>query len=139
MSKKIAISVDIGGTNIRTALVNSEGLVSHTQSIPTLPEKGIEKAAERLTGLINNTIDKANISQNNINKIISGIGISTAGPVNPLNGKYSFPPNLPSWHGKSIIPILERKVPNLPVLVGHDATLAALAERVLEKIKIPKT
>lgn len=128
MGKKNAISVDIGGTNIRTALVNSDGLVSHSQSISTLPEKGIEKAAERLTSLIKNTIDIANISKNNISKTISGIGISTAGPVNPLNGKYSFPPNLPTWHEKSFIPILERKLPNLPVFVGHDATLAALAE-----------
>ena len=56
MGKKNAISVDIGGTNIRTALVNSDGLISHSQSISTLPEKGIEKAAERLTSLIKNTI-----------------------------------------------------------------------------------
>ena len=39
---KFVISVDIGGTNIRTAIVDTEGSVSNHSSISTLPEKGIE-------------------------------------------------------------------------------------------------
>jgi glucokinase len=40
---------------------------------------------------------------------------------------YNHPPNLTGWHGRSLKPPLEREL-GLPVHVGHDATLAALAE-----------
>ena len=53
---KFVISVDIGGTNIRTAIVDTEGSVSNHSTISTLPEKGIENAAERLSELIQETI-----------------------------------------------------------------------------------
>ena len=40
---------------------------------------------------------------------------------------YDHPPNLTGWHGKSMKPDLER-LTGLQVAIGHDATLAALAE-----------
>ncbi|MDA0301432.1 MAG: ROK family protein, partial [Chloroflexi bacterium] len=43
------------------------------------------------------------------------------------SGTYRYPPNLPGWHGLSMVPLLGASF-GLPVVVGHDATLAALAE-----------
>ena len=132
---KFVISVDIGGTNIRTAIVDTEGSVSNHSSIPTLPEKGIENAAERLSELIQDTITNVIPKSEKITNYITGIGISSAGPINPLDGKYNFPPNLPTWHNKSLIPILKKNFHRLPVMIGHDATLAALAETSLGENK----
>jgi glucokinase len=44
-----------------------------------------------------------------------------------LSGVYQHPPNLVGWHGLSMKPALERAL-GLPVVLGHDATLGALAE-----------
>ena len=132
---KFVISVDIGGTNIRTGLVDIEGSGSNISSISTLPEKGIENAAERLSELIQETINNMIPKSEEITNYITGIGISSAGPINPLDGKYNFPPNLPTWHNKSLIPIIKKNFHPLPVMIGHDATLAALAETSLGENK----
>ena len=58
---------------------------------------------------------------------IAAIGVSTAGPVDPSTGTYRHPPNLFGWHGLSMVPALSSTF-EMPVVVGHDATLAALAE-----------
>ena len=58
---------------------------------------------------------------------VVGLAVSTAGPINPASGTYDHPPNLTGWHGKTMKPYLER-LTGLPVAIGHDATLAALAE-----------
>ena len=54
-------------------------------------------------------------------------GVATAGPIDPDTGVYDNPPNMMGWTGKSLKPGLVSAL-NLPVHVGHDATLAALAE-----------
>ena len=61
------------------------------------------------------------------NKAIKGMGFSSAGPINQLTGEYLNPPNLSEWNKKSLIPII-RKYTGIESKVGHDATLAALAE-----------
>ena len=117
-----ALAGDIGGTNIRAALVDAEGRITGRGSIDTLPERGIDDASERLSRLL-----KAARSTAPSNADIVGIGVSTAGPIKPATGTYNHPPNLPGWHDKSMKGSLSGSM-ELPVWVGHDATLAALAE-----------
>lgn len=90
-------------------------------ALPTYPERGIADAAERLAALIETA--KSAVS----GERLVGIGVSTAGPVDPSTGVYNHPPNLAGWHGRTMRPLLG-KLTGLNVWVGHDATLAALAE-----------
>ena len=122
LNTQFALAADIGGTNIRAALVDSEGHMTGRGSINTEPTRGIEDASDRLARLLNAA--KATAPTNT--KIV-GIGVSTAGPIRPDTGTYNHPPNLPSWHDKTMKPRLSTSM-GLPVWVGHDATLAALAE-----------
>lgn len=110
---------DIGGTQIRAALINRDGEILVDGAIPTMPERGIDDAAGRLSGLVR---DVAGGTSG-----VIGLGVSTAGPLDPVSGTYDHPPNLTGWHGKTMKPSLERDL-GLPVTIGHDATLAALAE-----------
>ena len=110
---------DIGGTQIRAALVNRDGEILAESVGQTLPELGIEDAASRLSDLIHEVTSE-------IDGVV-GLAVSTAGPINPASGTYDHPPNLTGWHGKTMKPDLER-LTSLPVAIGHDATLAALAE-----------
>ena len=112
-------AADIGGTQIRAALVSRSGEIVCETRDATLPERGIEDAAERLSSLIREATASADG--------VVGLAVSTAGPINPASGTYDHPPNLTGWHGKSMKPDLE-KLTSLPVAIGHDATLAALAE-----------
>ena len=110
---------DIGGTQIRAALVNRDSKILAESVGQTLPERGIQDAATRLSDLIHEVTSE-------IDGVV-GLAVSTAGPINPASGTYDHPPNLTGWHGKTMKPDLER-LTDLPVAIGHDATLAALAE-----------
>jgi glucokinase len=58
---------------------------------------------------------------------VSGIGISAPGPLNPETGVIVAPPNLPGWHDVPLGDILHDEF-KVPVFVGNDANVAALAE-----------
>ncbi|MDP6666330.1 MAG: ROK family protein [Dehalococcoidia bacterium] len=117
-----ALAADIGGTNMRAALVDSEGHITGRGSIDTLPESGIDDASARLARLLEAARATAPTGAE-----IAGVGVSTAGPIRPATGTYNHPPNLTGWHGKTMKPSLSGSL-GIPVWVGHDATLAALAE-----------
>ena len=118
-NSNLTAAADIGGTQIRAALVTRDGEILHETRGATTPERGIEDTAKRLSDLIHQATANANG--------VVGLVVSTAGPINPASGTYDHPPNLTGWHGKSMKPDLER-LTSLPVAIGHDATLAALAE-----------
>ena len=118
-NSNLTAAADIGGTQIRAALVTRDGEILGEAHDATIPERGIEDATERLSNLVHQVASDA--------PGVVGLAVSTAGPINPASGTYDHPPNLTGWHGRSMKPDLER-LTSLPVAIGHDATLAALAE-----------
>lgn len=117
----LTVAADIGGTQMRAAVVTSAGDIVIQRSISTDSERGIEDAALRLSALVEQ------VTEGCTDRGVVGLGVSTAGPLDPLSGTYDHPPNLIGWHGKTMRPVLEREL-KIPVAIGHDATLAALAE-----------
>ncbi len=117
----IAIAADIGGTQMRAAIVTGDGELIDRGAIATQPDDGIETAANRLADLV----ESLDVGGRDTTPV--GMGISTAGPIDPASGIYKNPPNLHAWDEKSMKPTLEPRL-GVPVHVGHDATLAAFAE-----------
>ena len=107
---------------MRAALVNSQGGMIGRGTIETLSENGIESASNRLARLLEAARATAPAGTE-----IVGAGISTAGPIRPVTGTYIHPPNLTGWHGRTMKQSLTAAL-GIPVWIGHDATLAALAE-----------
>ena len=120
-ASQYAAAADIGGTQMRAALISREGKVVRQVAIATVPERGIEDAAARLAAAVDSAVGDA---------AVVGLGVSTAGPVNPKTGEYGHPPNLTGWHGKTMKPLLADAL-GIGVEIGHDATLAAFAETTL--------
>jgi glucokinase len=112
---------DIGGTNMRAALVDRDGALVAKGSCPTDPESGLPSAEERLGVLLEEMAIGVPRDE------VGGVVLSSAGPIDPVTGIYVYPPNLPGWHDKTMKPGLAASL-NLPVTIGHDATLGALAE-----------
>lgn len=132
MSNKIVINPysncvlasDIGGTNMRAALVDREGTILERETIPTNDHTGIDDGAKRLSGLFLKLAGKVEVA---------GFGVATAGPMYN-DGTFVHPPNLPGWHGYSMRKKLEQILDN-KVLFGHDATMAAYGEAHFGKNK----
>ena len=120
-NSNFVIAADIGGTNIRVSLVDRKGTIVKKKKVAYDPSIGIDKAGLLITEL-SEEICK--------NDSIFGMGYSSAGPLNQINGEYINPPNLTGWHNKSLVPIIRKNLGIVPK-VGHDATLAALAETKL--------
>ena len=118
---KYVLASDIGGTNMRAALADRSGSLVARGSCATEPEKGLPSAEERLRALFEKVASGVPREQ------VGGVVLSSAGPIDPTTGVYVHPPNLPGWHGKTMKPGLATSL-NLPVTIGHDATLGALAE-----------
>ncbi len=112
---------DIGGTNMRAALADRNGSLLAQGIVATEPESGLPMAEERLRALCEEVGSGVPRDE------VGGVVLSSAGPIDPGTGTYVYPPNLPGWHGKTMKPGLAASL-DMPVSIGHDATLGALAE-----------
>jgi len=112
-------AVDIGGTKIAVGIVDDSGKVLAKALAPTDPDDysaGIEQIAD----MLRKTAASAGVK-------VSGIGIGSTGPVDPMRGEFGDVDFLPGWRGKSIVGDLARKF-GVRVALENDADAAALAE-----------
>ncbi|MBI2856566.1 MAG: ROK family protein [Chloroflexi bacterium] len=117
----LAIAVDLGGTNLRVAVVDAAGVVLHRVRELTQAHLGPENAVERLVHILSSLARSAGADR------LVGLGVSVASPVDPNTGIMYNPPSLPGWDGFSLKPVLEAAF-HLPVCLANDATLAAVGE-----------
>ena len=89
------IGCDLGGTNLRAAIVDVEtGAVQSQASIPTLARKGHEVVMKRMADLCLQLIQSAGLRKDEID----GIGIGVPGMLDIEKGETLFLPNLPgTW------------------------------------------
>ncbi len=83
------IGCDLGGTNLRAALVDVEtGEVLFQQSVPTLAREGHDAVMQRMAGLFLNMIEAAGLEPGDV----GGIGIGVPGVLDLEKGKRCFCP-----------------------------------------------
>lgn len=121
-----AIGIDIGGTKIRSAVVQNRKLVCEPVQIST--PQGADAIVDDLLKLIGDF-------QKKYGNAIQGVGIATAGVVDTSTGKViGSTGNLPGWAGTDLKSIIESKT-LLPVHVENDANAAGFGEASTEQIQ----
>ncbi len=116
-----ALVADVGGTQTRAALINSNGTVTHRRAVETMAHEGKDAVMSRLADLLEQVASTHSAD-------IRGVGLSLASPVEPHTGVMYNPPNLGSeWHLYTPIPYVQKRL-TLPVWAENDATLGALGE-----------
>jgi glucokinase len=118
----VYIGIDLGGTNVGIGIVDDENKIIYKDLIPTRRERGFNRIIEDMVALISRIISINNIPKDNI----QGIGIGVPGIVDPKSETIIECVNL-KWNNKDIKGAIEDKL-NIPVSVGNDATVAAVAE-----------
>lgn len=120
MPEDVLIGIDLGGTRVRAARFDSKFQIQQRVETQTLSAEGSDAVIHRMIGLARTVwpTDGARVV---------GVGISAPGPINPYTGVIVAPPNLPGWHNVPLVQLLHDAL-NVPVLLGNDANLAALAE-----------
>ena len=114
------VGIDLGGTNIRVAIIDENWKVVNQLETDTEAMKGPEHSIKKLIHLTEQVI---------LGKSISGIGIGSPGPLDPVGGVVLSPPNLPGWDGIELVKILMDHF-QVKVTLENDANTAALAEAV---------
>jgi len=88
---KLYIGCDLGGTNMRAAVVDVDsGSVLHQMSVPTLARDGHDSVMQRMATLCLDVIQSAGMNKEKIN----GIGIGVPGVLDLEKGETLFLPNL---------------------------------------------
>ncbi len=122
--KDLTIGVDLGGTNIVSVIVNSQGEIISYLKNPTFAGRGKEATIRRIIETIHKNIVQSNLAPSNIR----GIGIGAPGPLDVEKGVVYFAPNLPGWEDIPLKKILEEEF-NLKVVLENDANAAVWGER----------
>lgn len=123
MVKKFIIGIDLGGTNLKCALLDGNLKIKARSSFNTKSFNNKEKLIQGIAFAVNSFI----LSRKLKKETILGLGIGVPGPVDTFKGIVHFLPNIPGWKEVRLKQILEQKV-NLPVFIDNDAKLMALAE-----------
>ncbi|RJR14611.1 MAG: ROK family protein [Nitrospiraceae bacterium] len=128
---KIAIGLDIGGTNTKTIIAaqNGEVLLSRKSPTPVSTEKDRERIENRLvTNLkefLNDEAAKQIISDSSE---LAGIGIGVAGLIDRRRGRIIQSPNISSLNGVAMREVFEKEF-SLPVILENDANAYAYGEK----------
>jgi glucokinase len=119
------IGCDLGGTNLRAAIVDVEtGEILGSKSIPTLAKEGHDAVIQRISVLIHEIIREAGMQKDEI----GGVGIGVPGMLDLEKGEVLFLPNLPgTWPN---VPLRERitKLTGLPTDLLNDVRAITYGE-----------
>lgn len=118
---RLAVGIDLGGTQLRAALVDGSGALRSRAAAPTDTAGGpraVLRQMQALFGEVTRGIDAASIA---------GVGVSSPGPLDSAAGVVLGIPTLPGWVD---IPLTNwlRDMLKLPVTLENDGVAAAIGE-----------
>jgi len=112
-TKKYAIGIDLGGTNLRVALVSEDGEIVRKIKKPS---------TEPVLDAILSAIDEIKQPE------VMGIGLGVAGLIDRKRGRVFISPNLHAIEGIDLVREIKNRF-NVPVMIENDANVAALGEK----------
>jgi len=112
-------AVDIGGTKIAVGIVDDVGKVLSRTQAPTDPSN-YTAGIDSISDMLRQTSSQAGVE-------LTGIGIGSTGPVDPLRGELGDVDFLPGWRGQAPVRDLEG-IFGVRAALENDGDAAALAE-----------
>lgn len=111
-----AIGIDLGGTNLKAAIVDKENGIVEQVTVPTQADLGPEHLLDRISETAMELVQKTDVI---------GIGMGLPGMVSIDQSTVSHPPNLPGW---GVVKAAEEitKRTNMKCKIENDANVAAL-------------
>ncbi len=114
----ISIGIDLGGTNIKSAVVDREKGLLSSHSVPTNADSGPDAVLDRIAEAI--TTAAGDASEKPV-----GAGIGAPGIISLDRTTVSHPPNLPGWEVINVNEEIKKRT-GLDAIVENDANLMAL-------------
>lgn len=115
------VGIDLGGTNVRAAVVTEEGTILSEMKTKTEAKQGPDYVVNKIIVLVREVIKDYDIS---------GIGIGFPGPIDGINNEIIMSTNIPGMSNYPVTKKLE-EVFKVPVYIDNDANVAGLAEALV--------
>ncbi len=119
---KTVIGIDLGGTNIVSAVVDRNGKVLGKDKRPTQAALGEKGVIDRIA----QSAQAAGVSSGLPWSSHVSVGIGSPGPLDPKKGIIIYTPNL-NWKNVPLVALLQKQLKK-KVFLENDANLAALGE-----------
>lgn len=120
-----SIGVDLGGTNLRIAAVDSDGKLLEKLTLGAEVSRGRDFIISEMC----NAIESLRSKYHNSGELV-GIGIGVPGFIDMAAGMVMESPNLPDWKSFPVRDEIERRL-NTTVILENDANSAAMGEKWL--------
>lgn len=121
---RVVIGVDLGGTNLRTAILGPDGNILERHKEATHAADGWEKVVVRLI----ENIKQQRKSATQLGFDVAAVGVGAPGVIQADKGIVVKSPNFPDWNNLPLKDQLEKTL-GTPVFLENDANAAALGEQ----------
>jgi glucokinase len=117
------LAIDVGGTKLAAAVVDSEGRVSGygLAATPQGPDTDAERLWRALVALLDTVVAPDDLDE------LAGVGVGCGGPMRWPAGVVS-PLNIPAWRDFPLLERLEERFAGVPVRLHNDAVCTAIGE-----------
>lgn len=120
---EVLIGVDLGGTNLKTALVSADKKVLAKDSRPTNAEGGPGAVMDAMEASIRDLAGAEGLAMDDV----GAVGFGAPGPMNWQTGIVYSPPNLPGWKDVPLAEKMQQRI-GVPCFVDNDANVACYGE-----------
>ena len=118
MSKRFTVGIDLGGTQIKSGLVDRDLTIVARKAVPTEADRGPDR-------VIGNILD--GVREWVATGEVGAVGVGTPGPLSPSRGVVLRSVNLTGWSNVELRRIMAEAI-GLPVVLDNDANVAAYGE-----------
>jgi glucokinase len=116
--------IDLGGTKIQTAIVDSDGEVRGEARRPTPTDGRPELVAGEMAACLREAAEQADVKTT----ALEGVGVGSPGDADEKTGVVSGARNLPGWEGSFPLADKLKEALSTEVRVGNDVQVATEAE-----------
>ena len=121
--KKYRIGVDVGGTNVKLALVDMNGKIVYSITTPTRADLGYEHSIANIQNAIEELMKETNTNKD----VIEAIGFGFPGQIDYKEGVVRLLPNMPGWVEIPVAKIMQDKF-GIQTKLDNDVRVATLGE-----------
>ena len=120
---QLLLGIDIGGTNIKLALIDKKAHIRGKSIFSTTSFRGKVALIDEIVREIEELLAGCSTSKKNI----IGVGVGAPGAVDIRSGTVHYFTNIPDWREVPLGNILKKRL-GLPVFVDNDVNVMALGE-----------
>ncbi len=119
----VVVGIDLGGTNVKTAVVARNGKMRGKDSRPSRADDGLDAVVDTMVASVEQALENAGADPSDM----LAVGVGAPGPMNWRTGIVFSPPNLPGWKDVPLADIMSERL-NVPAYVDNDANVACWGE-----------